>query len=177
MKINALLEGLSCTLPADFSPETLITGVVYDSRKVIPGCLFVCLRGAKADGHRFAAQAAASGAAAILAEEPVECDAPVILTKDTRYGLAMVSAAWFGHPAREMKVIGITGTKGKTTSSYMIHAILEAAGHKTGLIGTIGAVIDGKVTPTDNTTPESYEVQRWWTQAANIASLKHLPLV
>ena len=160
MRIETLFSELSCTLPQELSPETEITGVVYDSRKVIPGCAFVCLRGAKADGHRFAQQAAEQGAAVIVAEEPVDCSAPVVVIPDTRYGLAVLSAAWFGHPAREMKVIGITGTKGKTTSSYMIHAILEAAGHKTGLIGTIGAVIDGKVTPTANTTPESYEVQR-----------------
>lgn len=160
MRIETLFSELSCTLPQELSLETEITGVVYDSRKVIPGCAFVCLRGAKADGHRFAQQAAQQGAAVIVAEEPVDCSAPVVVIPDTRYGLAVLSAAWFGHPAREMKVIGITGTKGKTTSSYMIHAILEAAGHKTGLIGTIGAVIDGKVTPTANTTPESYEVQR-----------------
>lgn len=160
MRIETLLQGLTIEWPESLPKDTEITGVVYDSRKVVPGCLFLCLKGAQADGHRFAAQAAEAGAAVILAEHPVDCPAPVVVVPDTRYALAVVSAAWFGHPAEEMKVIGITGTKGKTTSSFMIRSILEAAGHKTGLIGTIGSVIGDQVTATANTTPESFEVQR-----------------
>ena len=160
MRIETLLQGLTIEWPESLPKDTEITGVVYDSRKVVPGCLFLCLKGAQVDGHRFAAQAAEAGAAVILAEHPVDCPAPVVVVPDTRYALAVVSAAWFGHPAEEMKVIGITGTKGKTTSSFMIRSILEAAGHKTGLIGTIGSVIGDQVTATANTTPESFEVQR-----------------
>lgn len=160
MRIETLLQGLTIEWPESLPKDTEITGVVYDSRKVVPGCLFLCLKGAQVDGHRFAAQAAEAGAAVILAEHPVDCPAPVVVVPDTRYALAVVSAAWFGHPAKEMKVIGITGTKGKTTSSFMIRSILEAAGHKTGLIGTIGSVIGDQVTATANTTPESFEVQR-----------------
>lgn len=160
MRIETLLQGLTIEWPESLPKDTEITGVVYDSRKVVPGCLFLCLKGAQVDGHRFAAQAAEAGAAVILAEHPMDCPAPVVVVPDTRYALAVVSAAWFGHPAKEMKVIGITGTKGKTTSSFMIRSILEAAGHKTGLIGTIGSVIGDQVTATANTTPESFEVQR-----------------
>ncbi len=141
-----------------------ITGVVYDSRQAKPGCMFVCLRGASSDGHKYAAAAAAAGATAILAEEPVEntCGAQVFLTPDTKAALAIVSAAWFGNPAgRDIRVIGVTGTKGKTTTAYMIRAILEAAGHPTGVIGTIGVAIGDEVIKTDNTTPQSYEVQKF----------------
>ncbi len=144
--------------------DTEITGVVYDSRQAKPGCVFVCLRGASSDGHKYAAGAAAAGAAAILAEEPVENTggAQVFLTPDTKAALALVSAAWFGNPAEgDIKVIGVTGTKGKTTTAYMIRAILEAAGHPTGVIGTIGVAIGDEVIKTDNTTPQSFEVQKY----------------
>lgn len=147
-----------------------ITDVVYDSRKAVPGCLFVCLRGSASDGHLYAARAAEQGAAAILAEEPVEVPShiPVLLTGDTKAGLALASAAFFGDPAdRDIKVIGVTGTKGKTTTAYMIRAILEAAGFKTGVIGTIGVAIGDQLIKTDNTTPASYEVQKYLRQMAD----------
>ncbi len=145
-----------------------VTDVVYDSRRVTPGCVFVCLRGASSDGHRYAAQAVENGAVAVVAEEPVAVSVPVILTSDTKAALAVMSAAFFGDPAeRDIKVIGITGTKGKTTTAYMIHAILETAGHKTGIIGTIGVLIGDQLTKTDNTTPQSYEVQKFLRQMAD----------
>lgn len=145
-----------------------LSGVVYDSRKVTPGCVFVCLRGASSDGHRYAAQAAEAGAAVIVAEEPVEAPgAQVALVPDTKAALALLSAAWFGNPAEhDIKVIGVTGTKGKTTTAYMIRSILEAAGHKTGIIGTIGVAIGDKVIKTENTTPQSYDVQKFLRQMA-----------
>lgn len=138
-----------------------ITDVIYDSRKIVPGCLFVCLRGSAVDGHTFAKQAEEKGAAAILAEEPVDVSIPVILAENTRKALAEVSAAYFGHPAKQLKSIALTGTKGKTTTAWMIRSILEHAGYKTGLIGTIGTVIGDEVLKTENTTPESYEMQRF----------------
>lgn len=145
-----------------------VTDVVYDSRKAKPGCVFVCLRGASSDGHKYAGQAAEAGAAAIVAEEPVEASVPVLLVEDTKAALAVMSAAFFGNPAgHDIKVIGITGTKGKTTTAYMIHAILEAAGHKTGIIGTIGVLIGDRLIKTDNTTPQSYEVQKFLRQMAD----------
>ncbi len=159
MQLSELLKEIPHRMDGAGDPE--ITDVVYDSRKAAPGCLFVCLRGASSDGHRFAPQAVAAGAAAVLAEEPLDLPVPVVLVEDSRRALAFASAAYFGYPARQLKVVGITGTKGKTTTSYMIRAILEAAGIQTGLIGTIGAVIGGVVIPTENTTPESYEVQKF----------------
>lgn len=165
MLLKTLLAPLG--LPLETIPPVEATDVVYDSRKAKPGCVFVCLRGASSDGHRYAAQAAAAGAAAIVAEEPVEADAPVVLVPDTKAALALLSAEFFGNPAQNaIRVIGITGTKGKTTTAYMIRAILEAAGHKTGVIGTIGVAIGDELIKTDNTTPQSYEVQKFLRQMA-----------
>ena len=169
MKLKDLLEGLnySCTGPAD-AENAEIESIAYDSRKVKKGSLFICLRGSKIDSHQFAGQAARMGAAAIVAQQPVEsAGVPVIRVGDTRYAMAVLSANWFGHPARQMTVVGITGTKGKTTVSYMIRSILETGGVKTGIIGTIGAVIGDKVIPTDNTTPESYDIQKYLRMMAD----------
>lgn len=166
MRFKDLLEGLEYTGAG--STEMEISDVVYDSRKVKPGCVFVCLCGANADGHVYAQQAAQNGAAAVVAQHSVDVgETPVVLVKDTRYALSVLSAAYFGHPARDLRVVGITGTKGKTTTSYMVRSILEDAGIKTGLIGTIGTVIDGTVIKTENTTPESYEVQQYLRQMAD----------
>ncbi|MEY8389947.1 UDP-N-acetylmuramoyl-L-alanyl-D-glutamate--2,6-diaminopimelate ligase [Lachnospiraceae bacterium 45-W7] len=143
-----------------------ITELVYDSRKVVQGCLFVCIKGTVVDGHTFVKEAAEKGAAAVLVQEGVEAppQLTIIQVEDTRYGLALTSCAWFHHPAEKLKVIGITGTKGKTTTTYMVKAILENAGYKTGLIGTIEAIIGDQVIPANNTTPESYIVQKYFRQ-------------
>lgn len=166
MQLKELLQGLEYSCSGDL--QVTVADLIYDSRKIKPGCAFVCLRGAQADGHRYARQAVQDGACAIIAEEPIELSEqiPVVIVPDTRYALAVMSAAYFGHPAQRMKIIGVTGTKGKTTTSYMIRAILEKAGLKTGLIGTIGAVIGDQVVPTENTTPESYEVQYFMKKMA-----------
>lgn len=164
MKLWQILEPLQAAAVSENPDmaEMEITDIVYDSRKVQPGTLFVCLRGHTVDGHAYAGAAAEKGAAAIVAEQPVEAEAPVILVENTRQALAQMSAAFFGYPAeRALKVIGITGTKGKTTTAHMVRAILESAGHKAGIIGTIGVDFDGRVIKTENTTPESYEVQRY----------------
>ena len=168
MKMMELLSdlrknGLELAVPAGIEERDCeVNDVVYDSRKAKPGSVFVCLSGAVSDGHRYALAAVEKGAAFVVAERAVEnCPVPVLLTPDSRYALALLSAAFFGHPAEQLKVIGITGTKGKTTTSYMVRAILEQAGHKTGLIGTVGVTIGETVIPTDNTTPESYEVQKY----------------
>lgn len=139
-----------------------ISDIVFDSRKAGPGCAFVCLKGAAVDGHRFAKPAAEAGALAVIAQEPVEAPgAQIIIVEDTKKALALMSSAYFGDPAEAgIKVIGVTGTKGKTTTAYMIRSILEAAGHKTGVMGTIGAVVGDEVEVLDNTTPISYEVFR-----------------
>ncbi|HEX3038977.1 MAG TPA: UDP-N-acetylmuramoyl-L-alanyl-D-glutamate--2,6-diaminopimelate ligase [Caproiciproducens sp.] len=166
MLLCNLLNGLKYS--SSGSTEVEITGLVFDSRKVEKDCAFVCLCGSTVDGHEFARQAAEAGAAAIIAQHPVEVPGvPVVTVENTRYALAVLSAAYFRHPAEEIRVIGITGTKGKTTSSYMIRAILESAGIKTGLIGTIGTVIGDQIIQTDNTTPESYDVQRYLRMMAD----------
>ena len=162
MKLSALLEKLEYEC-LQGNVETEVSGVVYDSRKIKEGCLFICIVGANFDGHTFAKEAAEKGAAAILVSRAVTGDIPehvtVIKVKDTRYAMAFISAAWFGHPAEKLKVIGITGTKGKTTTTYLVKSILEHAGYKVGLVGTIETIIGDTVIPACNTTPESYILQ------------------
>lgn len=151
--------------------EREITDVIYDSRKVTAGSLFVCIPGAKADGHKFAADAVRSGAAALLTEHEVElpegADVTVIRVEDVHYALAFVSAAFFGHPARQMKIIGITGTKGKTTTTYLVKSILEQAGRKVGLIGTIEIIAGKTHIHAENTTPQSYLIQKYFRMMAD----------
>ena len=146
--------------------EREITAVVYDSRKVIPGCLFICINGANFDGHDFAAQVAAQGAGVLVVQKdielPADADVTVIKVADTRYAMAFISAAWFGHPAEKLKVIGITGTKGKTTTTYLVKSILENAGYKVGLVGTIEVIIGDEHIHANNTTPESYLLQEYF---------------
>lgn len=138
-----------------------ITTLVYDSRKIEKGSVFVCISGSVSDGHIYAAQAARKGAAAVIVEKDVEVPSSlaVIKTADTRMALAEASAAYFGYPARELTTIGITGTKGKTTATYMVRSILEHSGYRTGLIGTIETIIGEERIPAVNTTPESYVIQ------------------
>ncbi len=167
-KLGRLLEGLDYTL-VQGTKEVEITSLVYDSRRVVEGCLFVCIKGAVADGHAFVEEAAQRGAAAVMVQDGVKAPEglTVIHVEDTRYGLAVASAAWFHHPAEELRVIGVTGTKGKTTTTYMVKSILEHAGYKVGLIGTIEAVIGDKAIPANNTTPESYIVQDYFRRMAD----------
>ncbi len=164
-RLEKLLERLDYTV-VQGSTDIEITELVYDSRKVKTGCLFVCIKGTVVDGHTFAGEAAKKGAAAILVQEDVEApqDVAVVKVADSRYGLALLSCAWFHNPAEKLKVIGVTGTKGKTTTTYMVKSILENAGYKVGLIGTIEAIIGDKVIPANNTTPESWVVQSYFQQ-------------
>lgn len=148
-----------------------VTDIIYDSRKVVPGSMFVCIPGAVVDGHKFAGAAVEAGADVLLVEKEVELpegtDVTVIKVTDTHYAMAFVSAAFFDHPAKEMKIIGVTGTKGKTTTTYLVKSILEQAGRRTGLIGTIEIVIGEKHIPADHTTPESYLIQKYFRQMAD----------
>lgn len=163
MKVSALLEHLEYTcLQGDVEREA--TSVVYDSRKVEEGSVFICIRGAVVDGHKFIPEVVKKGAKTLIVEEETAApeDVTVILVKDTRYAMAFISAAYFGYPAKKLKTIGITGTKGKTTTTYMVKSILENAGYKVGLIGTIEAIIGDRVIPAANTTPESYVVQQYF---------------
>lgn len=165
MKLNKLLERLEYDV-VQGTDEAEVTTLVNDSRKVEDGSVFVCISGAVSDGHRFAADVAAKGAAAVVVEKDVEVpeDVTVIRVPDTRYALALMSAAYFGYPAEKLKIIGITGTKGKTTTTYMIRSILEGVGHKVGLIGTIEAIIGDEKIPAANTTPESFTIHQYFAR-------------
>ncbi len=140
-----------------------ITQVIYDSRKIVEGCLFICIKGANFNGHDYAKEACDKKAACIVVCEdvnvPEECNTTIIRVDDTRYAMAFISAQWFGNPAEKLNVIGITGTKGKTTTTYLVKSILEQAGKKVGLIGTIETIIGKEHIPANNTTPESYILQ------------------
>ena len=161
MKLTQLLERLKYEV-VQGDDQIEVTELINDSRKVTEGSVFVCISGAVSDGHAYVQQVAEKGAAAVIVEKDVEAPEglTVIKVENTRYALALTSAAYFGYPAEKLKVIGITGTKGKTTTTYMIKKVLEMAGKKVGLIGTIGAMIGEEHLPSKNTTPESYELHR-----------------
>lgn len=160
MKLEKLISKLDYSVVCG-STDIDISDVIYDSRKVCKDCLFVCLVGSAADGHKYAQAAVDAGAAAIVVSRDIEITgATVIKTDDTRKALAFISAEYFGNPADTLKTVGITGTKGKTTTAMMIRSILEKGGIKTGVIGTIGIMIGDKLIKTANTTPESYEIQK-----------------
>ena len=148
--------------------EIEVSELVYDSRKVVPGCLFICIVGANVDGHDFAMQVVENGAKVLVVQKdielPKEADVTVIKVEDTRYAMAFIAAAYFGNPAEKLKVIGITGTKGKTTTTYLVKSILEQAGRKVGLIGTIEFIIGDTHIHANNTTPESYLLQQYFKQ-------------
>lgn len=143
--------------------DKCVNEVVYDSRKIKEGCLFICICGYNTDGHSYIPEALEKGVSVLVvqkdAEIPKDSDVTVIRVEDTRYAMAFIAAAYFGHPADQLKVIGITGTKGKTTSTYLIKSILESAGYKVGLIGTIETIIGDTHIPSKNTTPESFVLQ------------------
>jgi UDP-N-acetylmuramoyl-L-alanyl-D-glutamate--2,6-diaminopimelate ligase len=136
--------------------------IAHDSRKVRPGSLFVAVRGFNSDGHQFIPQAVARGAVAVIAEErgPAATGAAIIRVPDSRAALARLATVFYHNPSQQLKLIGITGTKGKTTTSYLVRSIVEAAGHRSGLIGTIDYRVGDKVYPAPNTTPESLDLQR-----------------
>lgn len=162
MKLKNLLSTVEYEVISG-SIDVDVTNIVYDSRKIAEGNMFVCLKGYNSDGHTYAAQAVEKGASSILISDDLDIDTKnlaVIKVKDTREALAYISAEFFNNPARELKTIAITGTKGKTTTVAMIKRILECAGIKSGTIGTLGIIIGDKTIPTNNTTPESYEIQR-----------------
>ncbi len=138
-----------------------INSVVYDSRKVQEGSLFVCIKGFQSDGHKYIENAVEAGAVAIVVSDEGDYslyDVSVIKVDDTRVALAYISARWFGNPSESMTMIGLTGTKGKTTTAHMIKKILEESGQMVGMIGTLGAYIGSEKVETKNTTPESYEL-------------------
>lgn len=166
------------------SLDTEVSEVVYDSRKAAPGAVFVCMAGTRVDSHRFVPDVLKAGVRVLVTERGIEEElgkaaeesglteeelsrVTVLQTGDGRHALALLSAARFDYPAAKMVTIGVTGTKGKTTTTHMIKTILEAAGKKVGMIGTTGTVIGDKVTPTMNTTPESWQLHQAFAQMAD----------
>ena len=145
---------------ASGAPETAVEALAYDSRRVGPGALFFCVPGATHDGHDFAATAVAAGAVALVDERRLDLGVPEIVVGDARRAMGRVAAAFYGHPAAELELIGVTGTNGKTTTAYLVRSILEAAGRTTGLIGTIETRVGTAVEPGVRTTPEALDLHR-----------------
>lgn len=148
-----------------------VSVLVNDNRKIEKDCVFICIEGANFDGHSAVYDAFDEGASAVIVmkdiEVPTNCETAVIKVADTRAALALTSAAYFNYPTREVKVIGITGTKGKTTTTYLVKSILENAGYKVGLIGTIETIIGDEHIPSKNTTPESFVLQETFRKMAD----------
>ena len=164
MKLRKICEEIEYTL-LQGSLETEVRDIIYDSRKIAPETMFVCMVGAVTDGHKYIPDAVEKGASVIVLEKEEETaqipeNITVLKVASARLAHALMSAALFDHPARKLVTIGLTGTKGKTTTTYMIKKVLEMAGKKVGLIGTIGAMIGEEHLPSKNTTPESYELHR-----------------
>lgn len=162
-------------------PNRDVRGIAYDSRQVRPGDLFVCIKGFRFDGHAFMNDALERGAVGLVVEEssvipgkaqcgregdsvPIPDSIPVVCTEDTRRALGLLGACFYDHPSRKLRLIGITGTKGKTTTTYLIKSILETAGHRVGLIGTIQNMIGDTQLTTERTTPESVDLQSLFSQ-------------
>jgi len=163
MKLSQLIERIEYQwIQGEMAGD--VTEVVYDSRKVSAGCLFVCIEGINFDAHTAASEVVEKGARVLVVSKDVPevlgKDVTILKVKDTRYALAFISAAYFGYPAEKLKTIGITGTKGKTTTTYLVKSILENAGRKVGLVGTIEVIIGKEHIHALNTTPESYVLQR-----------------
>ncbi len=138
-----------------------------DSRKVCPGSLFFCISGAKFDAHEFAPQAVKNGACALVVERFLDLEVPQVRVRGSRDAMTVMAQVFFGYPAKELKMFGITGTKGKTTTSYLVKAIMEAAGLKCGLIGTTGNMIGNRYLKSEFTTPEPIELHRTLRQMAD----------
>ena len=168
MKLEKLLEHVSYKC-LQGSVDVEVKNVINDSRKVEEGSLFFCIKGAVTDGHKYVPDVVEKGAKVLVVQDEVKApqDVTVIQVEDTRYAMALISAAYFGYPADEMKILGITGTKGKTTTTYLVKSILESAGYKVGLIGTIEVIIGDEVIPACNTTPESYTIQEYFRRMAD----------
>jgi UDP-N-acetylmuramoyl-L-alanyl-D-glutamate--2,6-diaminopimelate ligase len=137
-----------------------IGDLAYEARAVGPGALFFCVPGSRADGHDFAAEAVASGAVVLVVERPLEVDVPQLVVPDARRAMAVVADEFFGHPSQELQVAGVTGTNGKTTTTFLLYSILAAAGRRPGLLGTIESRVGGERRPAIRTTPEAIDVQR-----------------
>jgi UDP-N-acetylmuramoyl-L-alanyl-D-glutamate--2,6-diaminopimelate ligase len=159
LDLARLLEPISPNqVVGDTSVE--IEDLAYDSRAVPPGALFFCVPGGSIDGHDFAERAVEAGAAALVVERPLSLRVPQAVVGDTREAMALVAAEFFGHPTEELDVAAVTGTNGKTTTAFLLHSMLDAAGRKPGLLGTIESRVGGERRPALRTTPEAIDLQR-----------------
>ncbi len=153
------LDGLIAAEPADDAAGVEITGLAYDSRDVAPGDLFFCVSGFRSDGHEFAAEAVRAGAAALVVERPLALSVPQVTVASARAAMASAAARFYGEPSRALRVVGITGTNGKTTTAYMVRVLLEATGEQCGLLGTVKSVIGGEERAAVRTTAEAIDLQ------------------
>jgi UDP-N-acetylmuramoyl-L-alanyl-D-glutamate--2,6-diaminopimelate ligase len=160
MELGELLRAsrVAAELRGDSSVE--IRDLAYDSRQVGPGTLFFCFPGERTDGHDFAPAAVEAGASALVVERPLELDVPQAQVEDARAAMAPIAAAFNGDPTSELGVVGITGTNGKTTTAFLVRHLLESAGHRCGLLGTVQQVVGGQVEEVVRTTPEAIDLQR-----------------
>ncbi|MBA2312099.1 MAG: UDP-N-acetylmuramoyl-L-alanyl-D-glutamate--2,6-diaminopimelate ligase [Actinobacteria bacterium] len=168
-KLLGRLAGAAADLlvSVDEDSETTARGLAYDSRRVNPGDLFCCVAGAQSDGHVHAPSAVAAGATALLVERRLDLGVPEVVVVDARRAMARLAAEFWDHPARSFKLVGVTGTNGKTTTAYLVDSIMQAAGHPTGLIGTIETRVGGRVRPGVRTTPESVDLQSLFAEMRN----------
>ncbi|MBA2174268.1 UDP-N-acetylmuramoyl-L-alanyl-D-glutamate--2,6-diaminopimelate ligase [Halobacillus locisalis] len=164
MNIEALLEHIRFYRTTSSIRSLKVEGISMDSRVTSPGDLFICIRGIKADGHRFASQAVARGAVAIVAEEMIQTKVPVILVNDTSRALAMIASAFYRFPTNKLQLIGITGTNGKTSVSYLVDELFRLNKSKTGIIGTIQVKIADETIPIRHTTPDALHLQGYFSQ-------------
>jgi UDP-N-acetylmuramoyl-L-alanyl-D-glutamate--2,6-diaminopimelate ligase len=153
------LDALIAADPAGEAAGVEITGLAYDSREVAPGDLFFCVSGFRSDGHRFAPEAVRAGAAALVVERPLGLGVPEVVVVSARAAMAPAAARFYGQPARDLRVVGVTGTNGKTTTAYLVRALLEAGGVQCGLLGTVKSVIGGEERQVARTTPEAIDLQ------------------
>ncbi|HXF97316.1 MAG TPA: UDP-N-acetylmuramoyl-L-alanyl-D-glutamate--2,6-diaminopimelate ligase [Gaiellaceae bacterium] len=159
MQLDALIRALAPSAVLGAQPVE-IGDLAYDTRQVTPGALFFCVPGARADGHDLAREALRRGAAALVVERELDVRAPQLLVPDARAAMAVAADVFFGEPTRELELAGVTGTNGKTTTAFLLHAMLAAAGRRPGLVGTVRWVVGGEERPAPFTTPEAIDLQR-----------------
>src|SRR3954449_4454128 len=158
MKLGELLAGTELA-GVEGDPETDITSLAYDSSRVEPGALFFCVRGQRADGHNFAPAAVERGAAALVVERHLDLPIPQVMAPDARAAMAPIAVRFWGDPTATLRVAGITGTNGKTTTAFLVRHILVSQGIQTGLLGTVKSVVGGVEEEVERTTPEAVDLQ------------------
>ncbi|MGZ8667014.1 MAG: Mur ligase family protein, partial [Solirubrobacterales bacterium] len=159
MELGELVRAAGVGAKVRGDEATPISSLAYDSRAVREGTLFFCVRGMKSDGHKFAAAAVEAGASALVVERPLDLGLPEVEVADARAAMAPVAATFNGDPTSELRLIGVTGTNGKTTTAFLVRELLEAAGIRSGLLGTVQRVVGGEVEEVERTTPEAIDLQ------------------